>query len=106
MVKLLVDAGVDIGHRDRDGNTALSYAVFRRLPGPDPFYALPRSQTIICALLEEGLDPNEVDAAGYSVLHRDVSTRASPAVLLLVRSHSSPSEGCTVHVLPRTRCAM
>lgn len=55
-VKLILGLGVDINHRNHDGETALLYAVNRRLPH------------IVLDLLRAGANPNIKDNAGTSPL--------------------------------------
>lgn len=55
-VKLILGLGVDVNHRNHDGETALLYAVNRRLPH------------IVLDLLRAGANPNIKDNAGTSPL--------------------------------------
>jgi ankyrin repeat protein len=88
VVRELVEAGADVSAADRDGRTALHFAV---CPGP----------RAVAVILEAGADPNVVDSHGCTPLHECVRFSAVEAARLLLASGADPrlrdGEGLTAY---------
>ena len=86
MGELLVAHGADCGARNRRGAQPLHYAA-------DANHWDPTAQAAMIAyLVSAGADPNAVDVAGVTPLHRAVRTRSSAAVLALVDGGADPRQ--------------
>ena len=70
VVTLLIEAGADVGARDRGGHTPLHYAA---LDNDNP--------AVIAALVDAGADVNAVAALGRTPLHQAASENANPEVV-------------------------
>ena len=89
LVRRLIERGVEVGARNRMGDTPLHHVAVG-----DP--ASPRWQPeaqaeTIAALIAAGADPNAVDRNGTAPLHRAVRTRCAAAVRALLAGGADPN---------------
>ncbi len=82
VVALLLDAGAQVGARNRRGAQPLHYAADGS-PGSAAWDPVAQAQTINC-LLEAGADPDAADRSGVTPLHRAVRSRCAAAVRELI----------------------
>jgi hypothetical protein len=88
VARMLIDAGADVGARNRRGAQPLHYAADG---GPGLRTWNPSAQAgIVTLLLEAGADPNAVDKSGVAPLHRAVRTRCTGAVRALLAGGADP----------------
>lgn len=82
IARKLVDAGADVGARNRRGAEPLHYAADG---GPGSPSWDPRAQAAtIAVLITAGADPDAIDNSGVAPLHRAVRTRCTGAVQALL----------------------
>jgi hypothetical protein len=88
VARILIDAGADVGARNRRGAEPLHYAADGRPGGPT---WNPSAQgRIVKLLIEAGADPDALDKSGVAPLHRAVRTRCTGAVRALLAGGANP----------------
>jgi hypothetical protein len=89
LVNMLLDAGANVGARNRRGAQPLHYAADSN---PDSDTWDPSGQAaVIEILVAAGADPNAPDKSGVAPLHRAVRTRSAPAVRVLLEAGADPN---------------
>jgi ankyrin repeat protein len=88
VARILLDAGADVGARNRRGAEPLHYAADGN---PSAHSWDPEAQAgIVSLLIEAGADPNALDKSGVAPLHRAVRTRSTGAVRALLGGGADP----------------
>jgi hypothetical protein len=88
VARILLDAGADVGARNRRGARPLHYAADGN-PG-SPTWNPSAQGRVITLLIEAGADPNALDKSGVAPLHRAVRTRCTGAVRALLAGGADP----------------
>ena len=89
IVRMLIEAGADVGAKNRLGNQPL-HAAAAGSPG-SRHWNPPAQVSTIAALIHSGADPNTVNKRGVTALHIAVRTRCADAVRVLLEHGADPA---------------